>query len=95
LSDIPRARAILRKVDKVSAGDERMLRYIIAQALRFLDREKPEWKAPRKLPPLTIEQAMQVKELRAEGLPMNEIARKLGTNIGRVSEVINGLRDGI
>jgi DNA invertase Pin-like site-specific DNA recombinase len=95
MSDIPRARAILRKADKVLAGDERMLRYIITQALQFLDREKPEFKAKRKLPPLTIDQAMQIKELRADGVPVNEIARRFGTNIGRVSEIINGLRDGI
>jgi hypothetical protein len=40
---------------------------------------------------------MRAKELRREGLALHEIVRRLGgnTDIGRVSEAINGKRDGI
>ena len=40
---------------------------------------------------------MRAKELRADGLALHEIVRRLGgnTDIGRVSEAINGLRDGV
>ena len=51
--------------------------------------------ADRKLPPLTREHVARCRKLRNDGLPLNEIARKLGTNIGRVSEAINGKRKGI
>ena len=89
MSDIPRAREILKQAQDSAPGNEKFLRYCIAQALRYLDREKPEFKAPRKLPALTAEQKALCHQLRGEGLPLNEIARKLGTNIGRVSEAVN------
>jgi len=99
MSDIPRARAMLEKADKVESGPgaEKMLRYIIREALKHLDRERPEFVAPKKRPPLTVEQVMRAKELRAQGLALHEIVRRLGgnTDIGRVSEAINGLRDGV
>jgi hypothetical protein len=95
MSDIPRAREILQKALDSDHGNEKLLRYCIREALRLLDREKPEFKAPRKLPTLTHDQVEFCRELRSDGLPLNEIARKLGTNIGRVSEAINGKRDGI
>jgi DNA invertase Pin-like site-specific DNA recombinase len=95
MSDIPRARAILQKALDCDPGNERMLRYCIRQALTLLDRERPEFTAPRKLPTLTHDQVEFIRELRSDGLPLNEIARKLGTNIGRVSEAINGKRNGI
>jgi hypothetical protein len=95
MSDIPRARAILQKALDSDHGNERMLRYCIREALNYLNREKPEFKAPRKLPSLTYDQIEFCRELRSTGLPLNEIARKLGTNIGRVSEAINGKRNGI
>ena len=99
MSDIPRARAMLQKAAKVEPGPtaEKMLRYIIREALKHLDREPPEFRAPKKRPPLTIEQVMRAKELRREGLALHEIVRRLGgnTDIGRVSEAVNGKRDGI
>jgi hypothetical protein len=95
MSDIPRARAILQKALDSDHGNEKLLRYCIRQALALLDRERPEFTAPRKLPTLTRDHVELCRKLRAEGRPLNEIARKLGTNIGRVSEAINGKRDGI
>lgn len=95
MSHIPRARAILQKTLDSDPGNERLLRYCIRQALALLDRERPEFKAPRKLPTLTTEHVDLCRKLHAEGKPVNDIARKLGTNIGRVSEAINGKRNGI
>jgi hypothetical protein len=93
MSDIPFARAVLRKA--LQSDDIKFVHGSIRIALRRLDREPPEFKTPRKLPTLTREHVERCRQLRAEGLPLNEIARKLGTNIGRVSEAINGKRKGI
>jgi len=93
MSDIPFARACLQKALK--SDELAFVHASIKIALRRLDREQPEFKAPRKLPPLTGQQVDFCRLLRGHGLPLNEIARKLGTNIGRVSEAINGKRKGI
>ena len=93
MSDIGRARDILRMA--LRADDIKLVRRAIQQALDLMERERPEFKTKIKLPPMTREQVLLARELRGNGLPLNEIARKLGTNIGRVSEAINGLREGI
>lgn len=95
MSDIPRARAILQRALDAGESNDKFVRACIRQALALLDREKPTFKTERKLPPLTREQVAMAIDYREQGLPLNEIARKLGTNIGRVSEAINGLRQGI
>lgn len=89
MSDIPRARRALEAAEASPPGNEKFLRYCIREARKYLDREKPEFKTARKLPALTDEQKQFCRQLRVEGLPLNEIARKLGTNIGRVSEAVN------
>lgn len=93
MSDIARAREILRKgLD----GDERFLRYAVRHALALMTRESPEFIADDKLPPLTREQVKEAIRLRQEERrSINDIARKLKTNIGRVSEAVNGLRKGV
>jgi len=94
MSDIPRARARLEKLldfDDMSL----FVRKEITAVIRLLKREQPEFRTRNKLPPLTREHVALCRKLRNEGLPLNEIARKLGTNIGRVSEAINGKRNGI
>ena len=93
MSDIPFARAVLRKA--LQSDDLKFVYASIRIALKRLDREKPEFTTRAKLPPLTREQVKTIHRLRAQQMPMNEIARKLGTNIGRVSEAINGKRNGI
>lgn len=94
MSDIPRARARLEKLldfDDMSL----FVRKEITAVIRLLKREQPEFRTRRKLPSMTRDQVQFCRKLRSQGLPLNEIARKLGTNIGRVSEAINGKRDGI
>ena len=93
MSDIPFARACLQRALK--SDDLKFVHGSIRVALRRLDREKPEFIAPKKLPPLTEFQVLLCRALRTEGYPLNEIARKVKTNIGRVSEAINGKRNGI
>ena len=93
MSDIPRARAMLQKA--LDSEDIKFVHQAIKRALGLLTREQPEFRTRRKLPPLTREHVQLCRRLRHQGLPLNEIARKLGTNIGRVSEAINGKRNGI
>jgi hypothetical protein len=94
MSYIPRARARLEKL----LDHEDMPIFVfkeITAVIRLLKREQPEFRTRRKLPPLTREHVALCNKFRNDGLPLNEIARKLGTNIGRVSEAINGKRKGI
>ena len=93
MSDIPFARACLQRALK--SDDLKFVHGSIRVALRRLVRERPEFMTRAKLPPLTREQVQIIHRLRAQEMPMNEIARKLNTNIGRVSEAINGTRNGI
>jgi len=94
MSEIPRARLILKKARK--SEDPKFKDYALDHALRLLDREKPDFRAPPKRPPLTRKQVEMAKLLRAQGLALYEIAQRIGdTDIGRVSEAINGKRDGI
>jgi DNA invertase Pin-like site-specific DNA recombinase len=93
MSDIPFARVILRKA--LASEDVKFVHQAIKRALGLLTRDAPEFMTRAKLPPLTREQVKTIRRLREQEMPMNEIARKLGTNIGRVSEAINGKRNGI
>lgn len=93
MSDIPFARVILRKA--LASDDIKFVHQAIKRALGMMGREQPEFMTRAKLPPLTREQVKAIRQMRAQEMPMNEIARKLGTNIGRVSEAINGKRNGI
>jgi len=79
MSDIPKARQLIRDAHR-----------LIATALKLLDREKPEFVAPAKLRKLTPEERERCRQLRQRGMAVNDIARMLGTNHGRVSEAING-----
>lgn len=85
MSNIPRAREILRTaLDDEWA--EPSLRDAIRNALALLDRKKPEFVARRKLLPLTDKEKEQARYLRGTGMAMNDIARRLNTNLGRISE---------
>lgn len=95
MSNIPRARAILEEAEASDWGNEKFLRYCIHEARKFLDREKPEFRVARHVPTMTIEQVEEARRLRAAGWGLQQIANHLGTQIGRVSEAVNGLRDGV
>jgi len=94
MSDVPQARARLEALLRYD-GLPPFVRKEIASIIPLLGRERPEFVTKVKLPPMTRDQVHMARKLRSDGLPLNEIARKLGTNIGRVSEAINGLREGI
>lgn len=94
MSDIPQARVRLQTLLRYDDLPP-FVRLEIASIIPLLGREQPKFKTKVKLPPMTRDQVELARELRDEGMPINEIARKLGTNIGRVSEAINGLREGI
>jgi len=55
-------------------------------------RAVPVRRAPRKIAPLTDAQILQIRAIAAqdETLSQLEIANRVGTNPGRVSEVLNG-----
>jgi hypothetical protein len=87
MSDIPRAREILKKaLEDWWTSDALDSRVAIREALKFLDRKKPEFVAARKVRALSPYNVEYARELRRVGLSLHEIAVKLKTNVGRVSE---------
>jgi DNA-directed RNA polymerase specialized sigma24 family protein len=83
LSNIPEARRLLNEASSLHDWD------MVQDAIKLLDRKKPDFVAKRKLKPLTDDQRMTAKAYRRRGYTVHEIAQALGTNIGRVSEAIN------
>jgi DNA invertase Pin-like site-specific DNA recombinase len=82
MSNIPEARKLL---EQALRGEEDTVT-AIQSALLLLDRRRPTFVSPREIRPLTEEQKVEARRLRATGMPVNTIARKLGTNHGRISE---------
>jgi hypothetical protein len=85
MSNIPRAREVLEeamrgKLDPIVA---------IESALSMMTRRKPDFVAPRRLGAMNAFHVEHAKTMRRAGMAINDIARNLGTNIGRVSEAIN------
>jgi|KBSMisStandDraft_5_1062788.scaffolds.fasta_scaffold121260_2 hypothetical protein len=66
-------------------------------ALSMMTRDRNQQVAPVKHPKLTKEQEAEILRLNAldPTLHQQDIAVLVGTNAGRVSEVLNGLRKGI
>lgn len=88
MSNIPKARKLLNEfVDGWNQYAEDIS--LVFEAIKLLDRKKPEFVAKRRVKALTWRQKMKVRELRATGMPLHEIAIRMGTNGGRVSEAIN------
>jgi hypothetical protein len=86
MSNIPEARRILEEARDHYAYDSGQLYGAIVQALELMKRKSPTFVAPRTIAPLSEVDKEWARLLRKQGLPMNEIARKLGTNLGRISE---------
>lgn len=88
VSDIRQARVILEHAVRTgeTCGD---LRSAIERALPLLDRKKPVFVARAQVKALTFRQKVTARTMREQGLPMHQIAIRLGTNHGRVSEAIN------
>jgi hypothetical protein len=95
MSDIPRARHFLQGA--MAAKTLADCKSYVQAALGHMTREQPKFRAPDKRPPLTHVQVERCKVLRHRGLALHEIVQRLGgnTDIGRVSEAINGKRKGI
>jgi len=94
MSDIPRARRILQW----ALAEDRDLddtRKAITRALGLMTREKPEFRVEHDVEPMTNHKRLRARNLRRKGLSLRAIALALNTNIGRVSEAINGKRNGI
>lgn len=86
MSNIPEARRILEE-----ALDGNLDPYkAIQEALFLMTRKSPQFVSKRKIRPLTEEQKETARRMRDKGTPMNDIARLLNTNLGRISEAING-----
>jgi hypothetical protein len=103
MSDIPRAKVIVDElIDELLAADagvtpERSI-WLCAKlclARELLDRKKPEFRVAPHVPPMTAWQVEEACRLREAGWGIQQIANHLGTQIGRVSEAINGKRDGV
>ena len=87
MSNVPRARLRLREALRCHTTAE--MRKLIRQALGDMVREQPDFVSPPALPPLSRDQRRKAREMRYTGMPINDIARSLGTNIGRVSEALH------
>jgi hypothetical protein len=92
MSNIPRAREHLRDAIHNHSGDVIYLCTAIRLALSEMKRERPKFRVDCELPPLKGDRRRTAIELRGKGWSLNRIAVALNTNIGRVSEVINGKR---
>ena len=96
MSDIPRARAILRSALQLEFNaDPHFLRKAITAALRHMTREKPKFRVEHDAEPMNDRKRKRARILRRQGISLRNIALALNTNIGRVSEAINGKRKGI
>jgi len=93
MSNIPKARELLLEA-RNDPFVTRKAQALIDEALGLLDRRRPiDFTARKYLPSLSAEQRVEVKRLRSLGMSIQEVAIAVGTNSGRVSEVINPPRD--
>jgi len=94
MSDIPRARRILQWA-LAEEPDLYDTRKAINRALRLMIRKAPAFRVEHDAEPMNDRKRKRARILRRNGLSLRAIALALNTNIGRVSEAINGKRDGI
>lgn len=89
MSNIPLARRIL--LDALAGPYDAFERTnAIIEALDHLDRKKPAFVTHRTVKALTWRQKAKARHMREhEKMSLHDIAVRLGTNIGRVSEAIN------
>jgi len=93
MSDIPHARRDLQKALK--ADGPKSKDFWIHQALCNMTRKRPAFRVEHDAEPMTDHKRQRARNLRRKGLSLRAIALALNTNIGRVSEAINGKRNGI
>jgi hypothetical protein len=87
MSNIPQARAILRRAMDYVSIDE--MRQGIRDALDLMVRRLPAFRVEPEHHPLSPARKREARRMRSQGMSINRIARALGTNHGRVSEAIN------
>lgn len=94
MSNIPEAKRILSEaIEGDSAYDSGSMYSAIVHALVLMDRKKPSFVAKARVPKLSWRQKQKVRQLRETGMSLHDIAVRMGTNIGRVSEAVNALSD--
>jgi hypothetical protein len=81
-SDVPHARILLAEAAAHVAEADRL----ITEATDLLHRRKPAFVAPRTQKPLSAAQKTRARRMRKKGMSVLEIARRLNTNHGRISE---------
>lgn len=81
-SDIPTARALLLQARTQVAEAQRL----IDEGLALMARRKPDFRAKRQTPSLTEAQKLRARKMRSKGMSILDIAHRLKTNHGRVSE---------
>lgn len=93
MSDIPRARARLQ--DALNSKTLSDCNLHVYAALTLMTRKSPAFRVKYDAEPMTERKRKRARNLRRKGLSLRAIALDLNTNIGRVSEAINGKRNGI
>jgi hypothetical protein len=61
----------------------------------LLVRESPAFRAPATHKPMTRKQVARARWLREQEWSLQDISESLGVQIGRVSDAVNGKREGI
>ena len=93
MSDIPRAREILQAAlqhhEQYNTAPGFLRRYI-REALKLMTRKSPAFRVEHDAKPMTNYKRKRARDMRRKGLSLRAIAVALNTNIGRVSEAING-----
>jgi hypothetical protein len=93
MSDIPRARHFLKGAEAAQTLAD--CKSYVRAALGYMTREPPKFRTPARRPKMTREQVARAKQLRRAEMSVDDIGKRIGQNIGRVSEAINGKRKGI
>ena len=94
MSDIPRARRILQWA-LAEDINLKSTRAAIRRAVVLMTRKTPAFRVEHDAEPMSDHKRLRARNLRRKGLSLRSIAAALNTNIGRVSEAINGKRKGI
>lgn len=95
-SNIPLARKLLTELSErlTWQGRPEISSEIMGIVNSYMTRTYSGRLAPKRKGPPRADQVKAVLELaRTTDLPLEEIGRRVGLNSGRVSEIINGLRD--
>jgi hypothetical protein len=93
MSDIPLARAML--YDALEAFRLVDCKICIRAALVQMTRKTPEFRVAPHNRPMTRTEVAKAKAMRRREVAIDVIAQRLGHNIGRISEAINGKRKGV